>query len=235
MATRRFQTEEQLAAAAVGWLGDYGWDVYQEVQVQRNRPVADLVAVRHGIVWILEAKLSLSLTLLEQVWAWRGCAHYLSLLLPRARREPRGYRFTTELLRGQGVGWLEVGGTVDCPAVQTRLKPAVYRQARVAELVGRLHERQKTYAPAGNNRSRRWTPFQQTCEALREAVVAEPGVALTEALDRITHHYRSRQAAYSSLTKWLKQGVVTGLHLRLVDDRLRLYPDVGWDREPTPN
>ncbi len=232
-----FSSEEELARAAVAWLTGYGWEVYQEVQVQRNRGVADLVAVRHGVVWVLECKRSLSLALLEQAGEWVGRAHYVSIVTPRFTRPPRGHQAAATLLRYQGIGWLVAGparssrgGPLE-PVVEERLKPRVLRTAEVTKLRAALHENQKTWAAAGNAASKRWTPFQRTCEGLRQRAAAEPGVLLTEAVAGVTHHYRSQATALSALRRWIQQGVVTGVHARKVAGRLRLYPDVGWEDE----
>lgn len=241
MSPARIEQETELGAAAADWLTELGWEVYQEVQLERNGAVADLVAVRRRVVWALECKRSLSLKLLEQALEWRPLAHYVSIVVPLPRREPKGYGFAAEAMRLTGLGWLQVG-FARCPGegrrllVQEKVKPAVRRWVDSAKLLAGLHERHKTFARAGNARSKRWTPFQQTCEQLRALAAAEPGVLLSDCVRRVEHHYRSDVTARGTLARWLREGVVSGCHVRKEEGRLRLYPDVGWEdadgREP---
>ncbi len=229
MARTTPDTETDLARAVVAWLTEFGWEVYQEVQPQRNGAVADLVAVRRQVVWVIECKRSLSLALLEQAHGWLGRAHCVSIATPRARRQPRGHQFAAEALRLTGMGWLEVDPSGRGEPVAQRVKPAIGRTAAVAPLRAALDERHKTYAPAGNAQSRRWTPFQRTSEAIRATVAAQPGILLSDLVVALAHHYRTDTAARGTLAKRLRQGVVVGAHLRKVDGRLRVYPDVGWE------
>ncbi|MCC7492920.1 MAG: hypothetical protein IT204_11250 [Fimbriimonadaceae bacterium] len=230
---RRFASEEALAALVAQWLEAADWEVYAEVQPQRGAPVADLVARRRGVLWVVECKCSLSLALLDQVHHWLGRAHYVSLACPRPTRG-RGAGVTASWLRAVGAGWLEVVGGPG-GAVQERVKPRVLRTAASGPLAAALREPQKAYAAPGNPHSRRWTPFQETAQALRLLVAAEPGVLLSEAVARLPHHYRSARTARGTLSKWLAQGVISGVHQRKVAGRLRLYPDVGWESCEPPH
>jgi Holliday junction resolvase len=48
--------EIDIGKALVEWLNVQHWDVYQEVKIYSH--IADVVAVRNGIVWIIECKTS---------------------------------------------------------------------------------------------------------------------------------------------------------------------------------
>ncbi len=231
MARATFASEAALAAEISRWLGGYGWEVYQEVQVERRGAVADLVAVRRTVLWVIECKRSLSLKLLEQAMAWRGRAHYVSLATTAPSRRPSAHTATAELCRLAGLGWLEATPPRGRSGVLVgeRVKAAICRQAAVGALREALDEPQKSNAEAGNAQSKRWTPFQKTAEQLRTMTASEPGLLLSEAVERCEHHYASNQAARATLAKWIRDGIVSGVHLRKVDGRLRLYPDVGWE------
>lgn len=76
--------EEDLGPPVVAWLTAWGWDVYQEVVVGDG--VADIVATRGPVVWIIELKLSFSLSLLDQAYHRRRYAHRVSVAVPKYSR-----------------------------------------------------------------------------------------------------------------------------------------------------
>lgn len=63
--------ESDMAKVVVDYLE--GGEVYQEVKVYDS--IADIVWVCGQIVWIIETKLSLSMSLLSQATRWVGYAH----------------------------------------------------------------------------------------------------------------------------------------------------------------
>lgn len=67
MAQCKFESEAALAAVIVKELRNLGWAVYQEVDF--GNKIADIIAVWDSkIVWIIETKLHLNLTVLSQAW-----------------------------------------------------------------------------------------------------------------------------------------------------------------------
>jgi hypothetical protein len=73
--TRRPETD--IARPVVAWLQAQGWTVYQEVQHQGC--VADIVAVRGPLLWVIECKAQLGLAVLGQALGWQGHAHAISV------------------------------------------------------------------------------------------------------------------------------------------------------------
>ncbi len=76
-------TEVELARPVVAWLGDLGWEVFQEVSAGGS--VADIVARRGPVLWVVEVKRSLGLSLLGQAHAWKRRAHRVSVAVPAGR------------------------------------------------------------------------------------------------------------------------------------------------------
>jgi hypothetical protein len=58
------------------------WEVYQEVQLEAYRPIADIVATADPKVCVVECKLSLGFRVIEQVWRWQRQA-----TLPKKKNE----------------------------------------------------------------------------------------------------------------------------------------------------
>jgi DNA polymerase/3'-5' exonuclease PolX len=66
---------------------------------------------------------------------------------------------------------------------------------------------------AGTNSGRRWTPFQQTCENLRQFVKAHPGACLKDAIDGISTHYQTKSAARACIKQWAETGKIEGVRI----------------------
>jgi hypothetical protein len=216
----RRQPEVALGAAVVRWLDGLGWDVYQEVEGGPGR--ADVVAVartaRPMRVWVIECKVTLGLALLEQAARWIGKAHYVSVASPA--RRPRA--LVDEVLAWKGIGALRVASE----RVAQPLRPQLRRAADTRPLLAALRPEHKLCAPAGSTAGGQFTPFRATCRALAALAREEPGIPFAEALRRVPTHYASKASARSSLRRWIREGIVPGVHLAQDpgSGRLRLHP-----------
>lgn len=219
-----FQCEADLAAVVVEWLQDQRWEVFQEVAVHSR--VADIVARRDGILWAIETKLSFSAAVIEQAWNWEARAHYVSVAVPESYRHSRGSAVLRRCCRADGIGILRVS-----PLRESRLSSVEEEQAprlnrRILDHISRrLHEEQKTWAPAGNADGQRYSPFKATCKALSAEVRRNPGLTMRQAVDAITHHYSTSATARSSLLRWIREGAVPGVRLDETTRPITLHPE----------
>lgn len=192
--------EVALAARVVAWLEAQHWDVYQEVQ--HCGDVADIVAVRAGLVWAIECKTSLSLTVMEQASRWR--TPFRSIAVPWARRaddRALAERICKDFLQ-IGVLYVdtEAGG-----AIRERVPPPLMRPFYRAgcRLRQELRPEHKTAAPAGTNTGGRFTPYQQTMSDIRAFLAARrpTGATLKEIIDSLDGrwHYANSASAKSSI------------------------------------
>lgn len=203
-----FKNESELAALVVGWLHDLHWEVYQEVQLSRYGRIADIVAVQGRLTWIIECKLSLGLSVIEQAVLWTHSSHYTSVAVPATCNsfgEIVCKRFGVGVLRA---GVLRVGGGI-CEAVP----PPLNRRALAQNIRNVLVPQQKTWATAGNANGNRWSPFAQTCHDVRLAVTRKPGLTLKELLAEVRTHYLTTATARACLVKWIRAGKVKGVRL----------------------
>ena len=122
--------ETDVAKAVVAWLQGLRWTVYQEVQVSSYGRTADIVAVNHHALWVVESKLCLSIDVIEQALRWAGNAHYISVAVPAGTRRS-SQLFSGNLIHAvlewQRVGLLlvnqdEVTETVH-PLIRRRINP----------------------------------------------------------------------------------------------------------------
>ena len=208
--------ETSLAAPVVAWLRDMEWDVYQEVQVGDD--IADIVATKGPLIYVVEVKVSLSLKLLAQAARWLRLAHYVSVALPfeigKGRYLERS--FAEKYMAENGIGRITVKDSeVDVNRIDARFR----RRVDSEKIREKLHEKQKTTLGAGSKGGGYWTPFKETCQALRKFVEMHPGCSMKEAIDGIRHHYSSPASARGSLAHWIRAGKVKGLVL--FDGKLR--------------
>lgn len=202
-------TEVEVLRPLVESLRARGWTVYQEVESSLG-PVADVVAVRGPVLWVIEGKRHFSFDVLEQADAWRGHANFRSVAVPL-----RPSRFQLELAQAIGVGVLEV--VVDAPdwlpdPVRERARPE-FSRTRSTKLSSKLRPEQQTHAEAGGNG--RWTPFKATCEEVRRVLRSKGPLTIRQLAVELrgVHHYASEAGAKTSLYEVIRRGVVDGVEL----------------------
>jgi hypothetical protein len=196
--------ESDLGAVIVRYFLDLDAEVYQEVSWGGSR--ADLVAVTGPALHVVECKASFGLLVLHQAFDWRQYAHRVSIAVPHISA------FGETICRELGIGayTVRVGEGRVTELVRPRFQRRIPSAARLRKA---LCEEQKTYAAAGSADGRFWSPFKATCEAMRNAAAASPGLTLRQMVAAIKHHYYSDQNAASSLCQWIRRGKVPGIVL----------------------
>lgn len=204
--------ETDLAEKVILWLTDQQWDVYQEVAMDGGR-CADIVAVQGKIVWIIECKLSASLSVIDQAYRWLWIANYVSVAAPKPSF------FFEQVCRKFGIGVLSTRREV-----AEHVRPKLIRISTVKYRAKLLPEH-KTYAKAGNSEGRRWSPFKQTCRAILIAAQQYPGICMRDLITNIDHHYQTPSTARQCIAKWIDAGSVPGVKLVRDGRFMRIYPD----------
>jgi hypothetical protein len=221
-------TEAGIAAAVVQWLGDNGWDVYQEVQPRPYGRCADIVATAGSLLWIIECKTSLGLAVMGQALLWHGWAHRVSVATPRPQRRTAASGYANKCLKRDGTGLLCVMryGLSDTQ-VSERVKPALRRATPMASTLRQtLSAEHKTFAAAGNAEGRRWTPFRRTVALVLSHVKQNPGSTMREIIDAVEHHYCSDASARSCIARLTQDGVIAGLRAEHDGKVLRFYQEM---------
>lgn len=216
-------TEIVLAARVVAYLGEQGFEVYQEVT--GGGCACDIVGKRGPVLWAIECKQSMGAAVLEQAGGWVGQAHMVSVAtLPSPRGNSPVFHY---YLRGHGIGWLNVSEY----DVRERVAPSLRRRIRTdkGSLVTLLREEHKTYLAAGTSSGTRYTPFRDTCHRVAEAVKLTPGITLKELLTPGAFHYANRASAASGIAHWIGKGVIAGVRVERDGKVLRLYPSTKID------
>lgn len=234
-------SEADLGRQVVAWLEEQHWDVYQEVEIL-HCGIADIVAVQQDArpkrIWIIETKLSLTFEVIAQATRWRPFAHYVSCAVPtmkNARVASAGRRLAREVCSWKGIGLIEVRPPekrrMFASSVDTEIEPELHRTRHPgarqlpSTVLALLRPEHKRFATAGSPRGGYWTPFKQTCAAIKALVEAKPGVVFQDVLESTPTHYRTAATARSSLLKWGQQGKVEGVLFHFVSKKWCLYPD----------
>jgi len=205
-------TEVQLAKPIIAYLEERGWDVYQEVLIYGK--IADIVATFGKLTWIVEVKTSLSLKLLEQIYAWRGRANFLSIAIPTTV----GDGFVKNLLMNNRIGIL----TVRHSEVFENIHPQLNR--RVINIQKFIRPEHKTWAEAGSQHGY-YTPFQQTKGNIEYRIKQYPnGILFKDFIKLTEHHYASEATARSCLRQWIESGIIKGAKIVNQDNKLFIYP-----------
>ena len=190
--------ETELAKPVIAWLTKQHWEVYQEVQFSYGGGIADIVAVRHGILWIIETKTTFGFAVLNQASRW--LAHYRSVAVPFSRQ--RDYRVALHYYR---VGVIEVGEFQDCEVYEHIPAPLVrMNHERSKRYIDSLVELQKTYAEAGSRSGSHLTPYKNTMIEVRKIISSNPGCTVKYLYERLGKmHYGSPQSFKGNLHKAL--------------------------------
>lgn len=215
-------TEARLAAALIAVITQDGWDCYSEVQVESYGHRADVVAVKNGIVWVFECKLTANMDVLGQALRWVGRAHFVSICTPYGGiNDPWSNRgkFIVDWIKGHGIGWLPIdvepvekaisdprrSGSVHkltgygCRSIND-LEPRLNRSAHenAKKLRAGLYSDMNNYV-AGSGGSAYSTPFKRTMQDFDQHIQRFPGEELGVLIERVQHHYNTRTSAIACI------------------------------------
>lgn len=196
--------ESDLAEIVIDWLEKQHWDVYQEVPVIGG--VADILAVRNNLVWIIETKTSMSFSVMNQ--AYHRTAHYRSIAVPSSPTRDRNFQERiAKLYLGIGILTIDKRKNIN-ESVQPKLMREYHNQAK--NIIKKLIPEYKTYAKAGTNSGSYYTPYKQTIDSIKFFLSRHPNSTLKEIIAFLTgsnghrHHYSSVNSAKTCLRKALE-------------------------------
>jgi len=197
-------------------------ETFPEVRVYQSGDRADLVCRRPDrSLDLCEIKTRPGKKRMRQAMLWRGYAHRVWVAYEPPRRggvsEAWSHRFRTE---GVGVLWVVGDHVVVRVEAETRV-------ANCADTLDRiLCPEHRAYGEAGNAESKFMSAFRITCDNLRAAVSARPGITMAEAVAGMDHHYTSDKVARSSLLAWIRARKIKGIECRDVEGSraFGLYP-----------
>lgn len=215
--------ETELAQIVIDWLKAQHWEVWQEVNYGES--IADIVAVRHNIVWIIETKTSFGIKVIDQARKWQ--VHYRSIAVPEKKGYFAGRRdsgIEAELAEHFKIGILEINPAYYGYSINEVIRPKLMREyARYAKhFLERLETYPKSYSVAGSSNGGYYTPYKQTMESVKQIIKRNPGIDLTELIKKLDgrHHYHSVK---TSLVKALRDFERDWCEIRKDGNKNRFY------------
>lgn len=212
--------ETELAAAVISYLQSANWEIYQEVKTTENGSIADIVAVRGKIIWIIECKVSGIMKVIGQALQWKRDANFVSIAVPA----PGDYvtkDAMKQIATNLGIGVIYDHNGSAIPYVSPAFNRRISDRVRKA-----LNEKQKTACPAGS-RGGYWTPFRDTSQNVINYVRDYPGCTMAEMMAGIKHHYNSDITARANILAWIKAKVIKNIRIEKTGKKLHLFPESG--------
>lgn len=217
--------ETDITKPLIRWLDAQQWEIYKEVQLEYGGKIADIVATQGPLIWVIEAKTSLTASVIEQALSWDYQAHYVSVATPHLHRKSKGRFILEQFMRWKGIGWLKVESGRYGESVDEAIPSRLHRKAIVRDIREGLCEAQKTFAEAGNPDGKRWSPFQETAKRVVAEVRRNPGCDLKFLVDAVNHHYSSTQGFKTHIAGHIRSGVIKGIRTEQDGRKLKFYPE----------
>ncbi|MGH1368502.1 MAG: DUF2161 domain-containing phosphodiesterase [Maritimibacter sp.] len=161
--------ETDLYAPVKAWLEALGFEVKAEVGA------ADVVALRDGMMTVVELKVGFSLTLLQQAVARQAMTDNVYVAVPRwgGRQGWRAFKGNVGLCKRLGVGVLSV--RLSDGFVQIHADPGTFTPRKSRAKAGRVlseFARLEGDPNIGGTRGKRVTAYQQDCERIARFLAA---------------------------------------------------------------
>lgn len=188
------------------------WEIFQEVVTGVG--ITDIVLRSGQILWAIEVKKSMSLTLIDQAIENTRYYHYSSVVVPKPKKtDARGFLRAQKILQQHGLGMFTIE---EYPysthvTISEMIRPKLYRSALAKKVT--LVDQQKTGIGAGSKGGGYWTVFANTKELFIEYVRKHPGCSYKTAVENIQHHYSSASTARSCLGQYVRNGVISEVEL----------------------
>jgi hypothetical protein len=226
------KNEKDISEPLTNFLKNDGWEVYQEVQVELLGPVADVVAVRNGVIWEIECKTKICIEVFAQAHKWLPYANLVSVCVPVIGQYSNSFENWKCAAAAMGIGIISVyekSRTVekrtyaDNPKVAVDLEAHGHSASNDA-LQNGLRESHKLFISSGKKSRVAITKLQKTMRDLVECVNRHPGIELLSALHKIDHHYSTDYSAVLGILLQLDKGNLPEITITQRLSRGHLYP-----------
>jgi hypothetical protein len=193
--------ESDLADIVIKQYEKDGYEIYSEVIHKPGSKRADIVAVKNDEYVVIETKMSMNMTLLEQGFYWKDKVHRVFLCVPSKRKLNR---FALQICGDLGIGIY----------IYRRGELVLMSDSTICDDpdLPKLYEQQKD-SISGSKGGGYVTPFRLTRERLVEHVKSNGDCSLHSAMKTIEHHYSTIYSGKSAIRKLINTNVINELNL----------------------
>jgi len=192
-----FDSETELASAAVAQFKSQGYTVYPELHgIDFVLTIPDPTVQEGKRVIAVEAKLNYNVKVLEQAWQHRRFAHEIAICIPCGAWTGSAAKEMLELL-DIGVFTVRRGYVANPYATPETPRTYILRKEVIAEgkhylenpaLLGSMIPEAETWTEPGKPSPRSFTPWRVQEIAYAKSVAANPGITVEDLL-RAHHNY----------------------------------------------
>lgn len=209
------ESEAALAAAFRKWPGLEDWDHFPEVEMEKGKPIADLVCIRGRFAAVFECKTSLSKRVMRQAFWWKDYADKVSIVVPAPANQRQLEEREKELpmLQALGLGLIQVkelrADTYETTMILEAERQKQGQSERLMHLCRPEHD--ELGVAGGQGSGQRYTKFNLTIRNLQWYVLDNPGCAVKEAVRNIEHHWQTDSLARQRLQAMAREGKLQGI------------------------
>lgn len=193
--------ESELAKIVTDKFEADGYEIYSEVIYKSGSKRADIVAVKDNEHIVIETKMAMNLTLLQQGFYWKDKVQKVYICFPSKRKINW---FALQMCRDYGIGVYIYKKN----GLNLMLESSVCDNPDLPK----LYEQQKD-SIAGSKGGGFVTPFSMTRDRLIEHIKTNGEQLLLQSIKDIDHHYSSNSSAKTSISKMINLNVIKELVL----------------------
>lgn len=194
--------ESELAKIVTDQFEDNGYEIYSEVIYKPGSKRADIVAVKDNEHIVIETKMSMNLTLLQQGYYWKDKVEKVYICFPSTRKINW---FALNMCRDYGIG-------VYIYKKKTGLELILESSVCTEPDLPKLYEEQKD-SISGSKGGGYVTPFSLTRVKLIEHIKTNGEQLLLQSIKDIEHHYSNDNSAKNALNKMINLNVINELEV----------------------
>ena len=193
--------ESDLADIVIKEYESNGYEIYSEVIYKSGGKRADIIAVKGDEYIVIETKMSMNMTLLEQGFFWKDKVHKVFICVPSKRKLNR---FAVQICDDLGIGIY------------------IYRKGDLILMndsticddpdLPKLHDQQKD-SISGSKGGGYVTPFSLTRQKLVEYIIETGECSLHSVISKLEQKYKSIHSRKSAIKKLINTNVINELSI----------------------
>lgn len=196
-------------------------EIFYEVKSYGSRKIDVVIRSKEHLIISVELKLNLNLQVIYQAHTNTDFSHYTFIAIPKKSIMKIKKDFIISICKALNIGILIVGNTYQDFKTEIYFHEIVEKNPKKKL---KLLEGQKTFSQGGEASGACYTEFKQTCENIIKFLntCENKSCELDYLIDNITHHYKNKPSAKSSLKKYIADGIIKGV--KVIGTEIKIIP-----------